>query len=661
MSQGRSLTEQEIEKKIEICKKIHNNKYSYDKLKYVNYETKVIITCPIHGDFYQNFRDHTIGQGCRKCAFLKIKKDFTKGKEDFILECNKIFNNKYTYNKVPDEFKLKDKVTITCPIHGDFIKIAFSHKRGVGCLRCKGIGNEHIFNRLSQRKNLKLITPKDQIRFKKNIEFECEFHGKISRNKQQIRRFGICVKCENKDKEKQKSEDVIKNLNKKFSKPIGIESLKNKFKSKFEYINPPSKITSDTILNIRCKEHNHTFQIRKENHHYSKYGGCEFCLKEKSKTLKLTTEKVLEKFNLVHGDRYLYDKVMYESNQKKVIITCRKHGDFPQLVSSHAKGTGCPSCSISQGERMLHKILTEMKLNFISQKIFYGCKNPETDRHLLFDIYVPEYHTCIEYDGVQHFESSHLWGGDTNLEKIKFRDEIKNNYCKTNEIDLIRIPYTMDWEDIVKLLNEKFNKNLKIEIRRRNKWFENNIMDIVKNYETKSEFLEKNPVLYTYCQRNKILKKVCSHMVPFRNEKKNLEDLIFITKKYDNYSVFYKEQKGITDYINKHNLDYLTNHMFRDRIIRTDEEIIEELKKYEYKMDLRHQDPNLYSVVLRKGLTNLLKNKFKRWDDEKVIEAFKNSKSKKDLQKRFRGAENYAIKNGLYDNFVELYLNKNGK
>ena len=37
---------------------------------------------------------------------------------------------------------------------------------------------------------------------------------------------------------------------------------------------------------------------------------------------------------------------------------------------------------------------------------------------------------CIEYDGRQHYQPVKDFGGETEFEKIKLRDNIKNEYCK---------------------------------------------------------------------------------------------------------------------------------------------------------------------------------------------------------------------------------------
>lgn len=57
-----------LERFISQAHKQHLNFYSYDKVKYVNNLTKVIITCPLHGDFDQRPSQHLVGNGCPDCA-----------------------------------------------------------------------------------------------------------------------------------------------------------------------------------------------------------------------------------------------------------------------------------------------------------------------------------------------------------------------------------------------------------------------------------------------------------------------------------------------------------------------------------------------------------------------------------------------------------------
>jgi hypothetical protein len=51
--------------------KIYNKKYNYTKTEYINNHTKVIIICPIHGEFHQVPMSHLNGNGCPKCKSSK--------------------------------------------------------------------------------------------------------------------------------------------------------------------------------------------------------------------------------------------------------------------------------------------------------------------------------------------------------------------------------------------------------------------------------------------------------------------------------------------------------------------------------------------------------------------------------------------------------------
>ena len=60
----RPTTEEFIEK----ARKVHGNKYDYNKVEYINTETKVCIICSEHGEFWQTPHDHLQGCGCPKCS-----------------------------------------------------------------------------------------------------------------------------------------------------------------------------------------------------------------------------------------------------------------------------------------------------------------------------------------------------------------------------------------------------------------------------------------------------------------------------------------------------------------------------------------------------------------------------------------------------------------
>lgn len=53
---------------------VHNHKYDYSKVEYVNARTKVCIICPEHGEFWQTPDDHLHGKECPFCKTSKIEK-----------------------------------------------------------------------------------------------------------------------------------------------------------------------------------------------------------------------------------------------------------------------------------------------------------------------------------------------------------------------------------------------------------------------------------------------------------------------------------------------------------------------------------------------------------------------------------------------------------
>lgn len=120
---------------IDKAKDIHAGKYSYSKCYYNNSRTKVVITCPIHGDFEQLPDGHLRGYGCRKCRNELVANGQRMRVDDFIARANVAHGNKYDYSKVIFNGD-KTPVLITCPIHGEFMQRPSFHMRGSDCPSC---------------------------------------------------------------------------------------------------------------------------------------------------------------------------------------------------------------------------------------------------------------------------------------------------------------------------------------------------------------------------------------------------------------------------------------------------------------------------------------------------------------------------------------------
>lgn len=144
---------------IERAKLKHDNKYNYSKVEYINSKTKVIIICPIHGEFEQKPYNHLYGQGCPKCKTKLLSDKFKNKQDDIIKKFNIKHNNKYDYSKV-EYINLTTPIAIICPIHGEFEQTPSNHLTGRGCPKCKQSHIENGVERLLIENNIEYIPQK---------------------------------------------------------------------------------------------------------------------------------------------------------------------------------------------------------------------------------------------------------------------------------------------------------------------------------------------------------------------------------------------------------------------------------------------------------------------------------------------------------------------
>lgn len=119
---------------------------------------------------------------------------------------------------------------------------------------------------------------------------------------------------------------------------------------------------------------------------------------------------------------------------------CEAHSIISVLSSNLRSGHTC-SCGCerrSKGERTVAKILSDNSIPYITE---YKPFKFASGGYAAFDFYVNNQY-LIEYDGETHYQYNlHGWHNLEQLEKQQERDIIKNQWCKDNNIPLIRIPY----------------------------------------------------------------------------------------------------------------------------------------------------------------------------------------------------------------------------
>jgi hypothetical protein len=101
------------------AKEVHNDKYIYSKVNYINTVKNVTIICSKHGEFSQKVKIHLKGHGCPKCGKETQRLKILSTTSKFIKKAEQIHENKYDYTIVDYKNNI-DKVKIKCQYHGIF-------------------------------------------------------------------------------------------------------------------------------------------------------------------------------------------------------------------------------------------------------------------------------------------------------------------------------------------------------------------------------------------------------------------------------------------------------------------------------------------------------------------------------------------------------------
>ena len=319
---GKLTKEEFIERAIEK----HGDKYNYSKVEYKNSSTKVTIICPTHGEFEQTPNKHLFSKGCPSCS-----KNAKLTTEKFIKRAKEIHGNKYDYSKV-DYKGSQTKVTIICPLHGEFEQIPSGHLNGKGCSEC-GIVSMANCNRSDTDSFIKRAKEVHSSKYDyskvdyKNastkVTIVCPINGEFLQNPNRHLLGNGCPKCSNN----------IRHTTEKFIKRAKEIHGDRYDYSKVDYKNINTKVT------IICSVHGE-FEQKPANHLHGQ--GCPKC----GNRIKLTTEEFIKRAIEVHANYYDYSKVDYKAIRNKVIIVCPTHGEFEQTPVSHLQGNGCPACAI---------------------------------------------------------------------------------------------------------------------------------------------------------------------------------------------------------------------------------------------------------------------------------------------------------------------------
>ena len=293
----------------ERSKKIHNNRYNYDKVDYVNTTTKVKIVCFIHGEFEQNPEKHMIGQGCPFCGGgLKLNN------EEFKKRAVNIHGNKYNYDKVNYIDALK-KITIICKEHGEYSQKPVKHLQGQGCPKCANnislTNNEFIKNAKLVHNNLYDYSLTEYVDSITKIKIMCSIHGIFEQSPSlHVSSKHGCPKCSNNSK---KDIDFIINKFNELHKFLYDYSLVN-------YVN------SYTKVKIICKKHGEFSQL--PGCHITGQG-CPSCkLSKGEKEINF----ILKENNINFKRQYYFKDLKHKSKLKFDFAILNDHNQLLYLI-----------------------------------------------------------------------------------------------------------------------------------------------------------------------------------------------------------------------------------------------------------------------------------------------------------------------------------------
>jgi hypothetical protein len=411
---------------VEKSTQLHKGRYDYSEAVYKNVQSKVAIICPVHGIFLQAPRCHLAGQGCPKCSSEIKSKNNTISHDEFIIRSRKVHGDKYSY---PEAYKgIQTKITIVCPDHGPFKQTPASHWGGHGCRKC---ANTIISNALSKKDlflkraievhgNFYDYSQSNYINGATPVLIICPKHGGFYQQPRMHINGQGCPEC---GKWKGRA-----NLNHE----IFIQKARAIHGNRYEY--PDLYKNSNLQLKIICPEHGAFLQ--RPSYHW-RGGGCPKC-GNKKKGAPWGFKEFLKKAEDVHGNKYTYDESTFTRMRDKIRINCPIHGDFWQICQMHIYGQGCPSCgnTLSKGEKEIGDWLQEL-----------GYTTESRNRSVLpsgkeLDIYLPDYKTAIEYNGL-YWHSSRATD-DISIAKKRHIQKLEE--CRIQGIRLLQF-WDFEWND----------------------------------------------------------------------------------------------------------------------------------------------------------------------------------------------------------------------
>lgn len=390
---------------------IHNNKYDYSKVVYVNNKIGVVIVCPEHGEFKQSPKSHLSGHGCKLCGIYKTKESNTLFNRNtrhanFINSATVAHGDKYDYSKV-EYINNITKISITCPEHGEFKQTPLAHLKS-GCGQCARTNKNRRSSSLIFTQNARSIhgdkydyCKVEYVNNNTDVIIICPKHGSFAQSPHNHLAGKGCRSCG----------DLITLNHRRNNVDDFIEESHRTHNNKYDY-SKVEYVNNKTKVSIICPVHG-LFEQTPLTH---KRRGCGQCAIDAKKN---SLSDFISRSQLIHDNKYDYSKVEYVNNLTKVIIVCPEHGEFRQPPVSHnVYCYGCPQCRQNRSQLEI-KIENE----FRDFSVIINDRESIGDGKEI-DLYFPDHSLGVEINGLYWHRDS-LKG--VNYHQNKFLSADRNN------------------------------------------------------------------------------------------------------------------------------------------------------------------------------------------------------------------------------------------
>lgn len=388
--------------------------------EYINCITKLNLICKEGHNIKISFGHIQENIGCKICSNKKKSENFRLSLELVKQRCLEkgftCLSNEYINNSI--------KLKLKCQ-HDHLFESNYSNiHSGNGCPVCAK--NKDKINKLPLE-YIKMLCEKRQVELLDNeyinesypLRLKCKFNHEFKISYIQLKNNKeTCSVC---------LQNKINELN---AKRIMIFETKCKEKQ-LECLDNYLIARSKETLKFKCKN-NHIFNSSK--YEINRDDDCNICIHGEPLTIELLKKIALSKNGLCLSDHYVNrnTKLRFYCNN------CKK--DFWSTPSNiKINNSWCPNCCESRSEKLCRYYLeTIFNKPFPKQRPLW-LKNNKTNRYLELDGYNEELKLAFEHNGIMHYK---LYRSTTQKEfdDVQYRDQIKLDICKQNNVKLIVIP-----------------------------------------------------------------------------------------------------------------------------------------------------------------------------------------------------------------------------